>query len=128
AGTLQLSETLTEQPRKFQLAASMGLVVLDRTRLVQRITAGAQVRHAETLRLLKVNLANYFAGALLLPYADFFKECQRARWDVEALEAIFGVTYETVAHRMCNLADPRRRGVPFHFLRADVAGNISKRY
>jgi predicted transcriptional regulator len=33
-----------------------------------------------------------------------------------------------VAHRMCNLADPRRPGVPLHFLRVDVAGNISKRY
>jgi predicted transcriptional regulator/DNA-binding XRE family transcriptional regulator len=127
-GTLQLSDMLTEQPRKFQLAASMGLMVLDRTRLVQRITGGTKARHAETARLIKVNLANYFAGALLLPYADFFKEVQRTRWDVEALEAIFGVTYETVAHRMCNLADPKRRGVPLHFLRADVAGNISKRY
>ena len=40
----------------------------------------------------------------------------------------YGLTYETVAHRLCNLANPRRRSVPFHFLRADVAGNISKRY
>ena len=39
-----------------------------------------------------------------------------------------GSSYETVAHRMCNLSDPRRRGVPMHFLRVDVAGNISKRY
>src|SRR5690606_13597807 len=40
----------------------------------------------------------------------------------------FQVSFETVAHRMCNLADPKRRGVPMHFLRVDVAGNISKRY
>ena len=33
-----------------------------------------------------------------------------------------------VAHRMCNLGDPNRLGVPLHFVRADVAGNISKRY
>ena len=80
------------------------------------------------MRLIKVNLANYFAGALMLPYGDFFKEVERTRYDVELLSSIFGTTYETVAHRLCNLSDPKRPGLPFHFLRADIAGNISKRY
>ena len=128
SGVLELSPSLSEHALKFQVAASMGVLVLDRTRLLERITAGEKVRHAETQRLVKVNLANYFAGALLLPYGDFFKEAQAKRYDVDTLAAIFGVTYETVAHRLCNLSDPRRRGVPFHFLRSDVAGNISKRY
>jgi predicted transcriptional regulator len=75
-----------------------------------------------------VNLASYFAGALMLSYGEFFKEVERARYDVELLSQIFGTTYETVAHRICNLADPKRKGLPFHFLRADIAGNISKRY
>ena len=126
--TLILSPSLTEQPLRFQLAASIGLLALDRERLLERILAGAQMRHPETPKLIKVNLANYFAGALLLPYADFFREVQRTRYDVELLSQIFGTTYETVAHRLCNLSDPKRTGVPFHFLRADVAGNISKRY
>jgi predicted transcriptional regulator/DNA-binding XRE family transcriptional regulator len=124
---LTLSPGMTEQPLKFQLAATMGLLALDRTRLVERM-AGARTKHAETPRLIKVNLANYFAGALLLPYGDFFKEVQRTRYDVELVSSNFGVTYETVAHRLCNLADPKRRGVPFHFLRTDLAGNVSKRY
>ncbi len=38
------------------------------------------------------------------------------------------MSYEACAHRLCNLADPRRPAIPFHFLRVDVAGNISKRY
>lgn len=124
---LELAPTLTEQPLKFQIAATIGLLVLDKTRLVERIV-GAKTKHAETPRLIKVNLANYFAGALMLPYGDFFKEVQRTRYDVELLSSIFGVTYETVAHRLCNLADPKRRGLPFHFIRTDIAGNISKRY
>ncbi|MFT3708868.1 MAG: short-chain fatty acyl-CoA regulator family protein [Archangium sp.] len=124
---LELSPTLTEQPLKFQIACTLGLLTLDRMRLVERII-GAKTRHAETPRLVKVNLANYFAGALMLPYGDFFKEVQRTRYDIELLSSIFGVTYETVAHRVCNLADPKRRGLPFHFIRTDIAGNISKRY
>ncbi|MFZ5468593.1 MAG: helix-turn-helix domain-containing protein [Myxococcota bacterium] len=128
AKTLVLSPSLTEQPLKFQLAASIGLLVMDKARLVDRIVGAAKTRHGETIRLIKVNLANYFAGALLLSYGDFFKEVERTRYDVELLSNIFGTTYETVAHRLCNLSDPKRRGLPFHFLRADIAGNISKRY
>ncbi len=125
---LTLSPDLTEQPLKFQLAASVGLMVLDREKIVERIVGASRTRHAETLRLIKVNLANYFAGALMLPYGDFFKEVERTRYDVELLSNIFGTTYETVAHRLCNLSDPKRMGIPFHFLRSDIAGNISKRY
>ncbi len=125
---LILSPDLTEQPLKFQLAASIGLMVLDREKLVERIVGAMRTRHAETQRLIKVNLANYFAGALMLPYGDFFKEVERTRYDVELLSNLFGTTYETVAHRLCNLSDPKRRGLPFHFLRSDIAGNISKRY
>jgi predicted transcriptional regulator/DNA-binding XRE family transcriptional regulator len=124
--TLTLSPDLTEQPLKFQLAASLGLLALDEQKLTERLVA--RTRHAETPRLIKVNLANYFAGALLLSYGDFFREVQRTRYDVELLSNIFGTTYETVAHRLCNLSDPKRSGLPFHFLRADIAGNISKRY
>ncbi len=128
AKSLTLSASLTEQPLKFQIAASIGLLELDRNGLFERTLKGRATRHAETTRLLKVNLANYFAGALLLPYGDFFKEVQRTRYDAELLANIFGTTYETIAHRLCNLSDPKRPGVPFHFIRADIAGNISKRY
>ena len=126
--SLTLSPWLTEQPLKFQLAACVGLLVLDREKLVERILGDGKTRHAETRKLIKVNLANYFAGALLLSYGDFFKEVERTRYDVELLSNIFGTTYETVAHRLCNLSDAKRSGLPFHFLRADIAGNISKKY
>jgi predicted transcriptional regulator/DNA-binding XRE family transcriptional regulator len=127
--TLTLSPSLTEQPLRFQLATSVGLMLLDQNPSVLKgMLADFKPKHAETERLIKVNLANYFAGALILNYADFFPEVQRTRYDVELLANIFGSTYETVAHRLCNLSDPKRMGIPFHFLRSDIAGNISKRY
>jgi XRE family transcriptional regulator, fatty acid utilization regulator len=125
--TLTLSPDLTEQPLKFQISATLGLLVLDRTRYLERLDV-SRLKHQETARLLKVNLANYFAGALLLPYQDFYREVQRTRYDIELLAQVFNVTYETVAHRVCNLSDPQHRGLPFHFLRTDIAGNISKKY
>ncbi|HLT30338.1 MAG TPA: short-chain fatty acyl-CoA regulator family protein [Myxococcaceae bacterium] len=124
--TLSLSPDLTEQVLKFQLAASMGLLTLDAHRIDARVIG--DTRHPESRRLIRVMLSNYFAGALMLPYDDFFGQVQRTRYDIELLADIFGTTYETVAHRVCNLSAPGRRAIPFHFLKVDLAGNVSKRY
>lgn len=126
--TVRVSSTLSEHHLKFQLAHTIGLIVLDETHIHDELLADLRTRHAETPRLIKIHLANYMAGALLLPYDDFFSEVQCTRYDVEKVAVAFESSYEAVAHRMCNLADPRRPGVPLHFLRVDVAGNISKRY
>lgn len=125
---LRLSAALSEPALKFQLGHVLGLILLDETRLHERLIAAAPPRHAETPRLVKIHLANYFAGAVLLPYDEFFSEVERTRYDVDKVAHSFESSYEAVAHRMCNLGAPRRAGVPLHFLRVDVAGNISKRY
>ncbi len=125
---LTVSSDLFEQRLKFQLAHTVALGLFDEEKLHEPILEGYTGQHAETRRLLKIHLANYFAGALLLPYPEFYREVTSTRHDVELLAQLFESSYETVAHRMCNLSDPRRRGVPMHFLRVDVAGNISKRY
>jgi len=128
ASVLTLSRELGEQRLRFQLAHFVGLRLIDEEHLHEGLVAGYPARLAETEKLIKIHLANYFAGALLLPYQDFFDEAQRTRYDVDRLTTIFDSSYETVAHRLCNLSDPKRRGLPFYFLRLDVAGNISKRY
>lgn len=125
---LLISTDLGDQAAKFQLAHVLGLCVLDGNRLHERLTEGAAFRHVETARLVKIHLANYFAGALLLPYREFFAEVQRTRYDVARLVSLFASSWEAVAHRMCNLGDPRAAGLPLHFLRVDAAGNVSKRY
>jgi hypothetical protein len=127
-GRITIVTSLTEQATKFQLAAAAGLLALDESKLHERLIGEARPRHAETARLIKIHLANYFAGALLLPYDEYWREAQRTRYDVEALAENFGMSYEACAHRLCNLGDPRKPGIPLHFLRVDVAGNISKRY
>ncbi|MBX3251824.1 MAG: DUF2083 domain-containing protein [Myxococcales bacterium] len=126
--TLTVSRRMVDLRLKFQLAHTLGLQLFAAEQLHAPIVEGYAVQHEETPKLIKIHLANYFAGALLLPYARFFEEVTRTRYDVEQLAQLFESSYETVAHRMCNLSDPKRRGVPMHFLRVDVAGNISKRY
>ena len=40
----------------------------------------------------------------------------------------FATSFEQVTHRLTNLQRPGKEGVPFHFLKTDIAGNVSKRF
>src|SRR5438552_3104206 len=71
---------------------------------------------------------NYFAAALLMPYDEFLRLCDETRYDIELLQHHFTTSWEQVCHRLTTLRKPGANGVPFHFVRVDIAGNISKRY
>tara|TARA_Y100000590_G_scaffold12887_1_gene15660 strand:+ start:6658 stop:8082 length:1425 start_codon:yes stop_codon:yes gene_type:complete len=82
----------------------------------------------ESKKLSKVALLNYAGAAIIMPYKPFYEECIKQRYDVELLQNTFAVSFEQVAHRLTCLQNPMMKGIPFHMLRADVAGNISKRF
>ncbi|TIH36597.1 helix-turn-helix transcriptional regulator [Subtercola vilae] len=74
---------------------------------------------------------NYLAGALLVPEdgaVEFLTRAKNAReLSVEDLRDVFGVTYETAAHRFTNLAT-RHLGIPVHFLKVHETGTVVKAY
>ncbi len=82
----------------------------------------------EAKKLTRVALLNYCGAAILMPYKLFHKECKVLKYDLELLQNTFATSFEQVAHRVTCLQDPDMPGIPFHFLRVDVAGNISKRF
>ncbi|MEV7602247.1 short-chain fatty acyl-CoA regulator family protein [Kitasatospora sp. NPDC089797] len=126
-GALHLSPWLTDGRRAFQLATQLAL--LEHRPLLDTLLAAAEpdLTSPQAVDLARIGLANYFAGALLMPYTAFHAAAEDLRYDIELLQARFGVGFETVCHRLSTLQRPGRRGVPFSFLRADRAGNISKR-
>ena len=81
----------------------------------------------ESKKLTQVALLNYCGAAILMPYKLFHKECMKNKYDLELLQNTFATTFEQIAHRVTCLQDPKMPGIPFHFLRVDIAGNISKR-
>lgn len=84
---------------------------------------------SETARAIaKIGLANYFAGAALLPYRVFQDAAQATRHDLERLSDLFGASIEQVAHRLSTLQRPGAKGIPFFFVRVDQAGTITKRH
>ncbi|OOY22573.1 Cro/Cl family transcriptional regulator [Thioclava sediminum] len=84
---------------------------------------------SDTARAIaKIGLANYFAGAALLPYRPFLEAAQETRHDLERLCDIFTASTEQVAHRLSTLQRPGAKGIPFFFVRVDQAGTITKRH
>ncbi|MFI1919254.1 short-chain fatty acyl-CoA regulator family protein [Nocardia sp. NPDC020380] len=122
---LALARRLSPGQRAFQLATQLAF-------LTQSATIGDLIDEADTMPepsrgVLRTGLANYFAGALILPYARFQQAAETLRYDIELLAAKFEVGFETVCHRLSTLQRPGQRGIPFFFVRTDRAGNISKR-
>jgi predicted transcriptional regulator len=96
--------------------------------VLDRLVRDEQLTTPESRALARVALANYFAAALLMPYQPFLEAARAERYDIELLAHRFGASFEQVCHRLTTLRRPGAEGVPLHFLRIDIAGNISKRF
>lgn len=123
---LQLSEVLAQHTLVFQVAHQLAL--LRHGPLLDRLASDRHLTTPDSRALGRVALANYFAGAVMMPYAQFAAAAQALRYDIDLLGRRFRASFEQVAHRLTTLRRPGEEGVPFHFIRVDIAGNISKRF
>lgn len=123
---IDLSELLRASGRMFQLAFQIGM--LEQRELIDRLVSSARLADRNAQWLCRTSLANYFAAALLMPYGRFLAEAKQTRYDVELLSHRFGTSFEQTAHRLTTLQKPDARGVPFFFIRIDIAGNVTKRF
>jgi XRE family transcriptional regulator, fatty acid utilization regulator len=125
-GRLIIDQSLPVESQRFQLAHQ--LVALALKAEISRVVDDAKLRSPAARQLLLIGLANYAAGALLMPYATFRDEARAVRHDIDQLRQSFGVSFEQACHRLSTLQRPQARGVPFFFCRVDMAGNITKRH
>jgi predicted transcriptional regulator/transcriptional regulator with XRE-family HTH domain len=123
---LMLSEVLEPTSRNFQLAQQIGFMSHSQT--IDDIVTKERFQSKASLALARIALANYFAGALLMPYQSFLEAAKTVRYDIDLLRHRFRTSFEQVCHRLTNMRRPGATGIPFHFVRVDIAGNISKRY
>jgi hypothetical protein len=123
---LLLSEVLAPRSRLFQLAHVIGL--LEQSDVFDRVVRDQTLTSDESRRLGRVALANYFAGAVLMPYQAMLESAQRERYDIELLGHRFRASFEQVCHRLTTLRRPGAEGIPLHLVRVDVAGNLSKKF
>jgi XRE family transcriptional regulator, fatty acid utilization regulator len=123
---LRLSELLDGNSRGFHAAYQLGL--LEAKAAMDRVIAEAALSDDAARRLLRVNLGNYFAAAVMMPYGKFHAAAEATGYDLTLLGTRFGAGFEQVCHRLTTLQRPTARGVPFGLLRVDEAGTISKRF
>ena len=123
---LHLSDYVALETKKLYAAAQIaqeGAMVV-----IENYLSEFKFTSEESKKLTKVALLNYCGAAILMPYKLFHQECMKQKYDLELLQNTFACTFEQIAHRVTCLQDPKLPGIPFHFLRVDVAGNISKRF
>jgi hypothetical protein len=96
--------------------------------ILDGLVSDPQLTSEASRRLGRVALANYFAGAVVMPYEDFLTAAKKERYDVDLLSHRFRCSFEQVCHRLTTLRRQGREGVPFSMVRVDIAGNISKKF
>ncbi|MCG8492688.1 MAG: short-chain fatty acyl-CoA regulator family protein [Sneathiellales bacterium] len=123
---LVLSKALPPSTVRFHLALLIGQ--LEQRDLFDDLLKNSSLSDGAAYQRGQNALANYFAGALLLPYIPFYNAAEESRYDIELLQQQFGASYEQICHRLTTLQRPEKSGVPFHLVRSDIAGNISKKF
>ncbi|MEQ6247328.1 short-chain fatty acyl-CoA regulator family protein [Sulfitobacter sp. HNIBRBA3233] len=123
---LHISSRATSQTQTFQILLQVALRRQDP--LLEATLDLARFHSPAARQIAKMGLANYFAGAALLPYGAFLAQAQSYRHDLEALSQHFGASIEQIAHRLSTLQRPGAKGLPFFFVRVDQAGTITKRH
>ncbi len=123
---LVLNGALPAESRRFQLAHRLAARAFAGP--IDAIVADSALDALEARHLLRLGLANYAAGAILMPYAAFRAAARAMRHDIDRLSRRFGVSFEQACHRLSTLQRPDAAGIPFYFCRVDMAGNITKRH
>lgn len=123
---LSIDPSQPAESRRFQLAHQFAALALADE--IAAVIAAAPLRTAAARQLLHVGLANYAAGALLMPYTPFRASARAVRHDIDRLRLEYGVSFEQACHRLSTLQRPGARGIPMFFCRVDMAGNITKRH
>ena len=126
SGILHLSSRAPPETRTFQMLLQLALLTQDK--LLEATLDLARFHSDEARSIAKIGLANYYAGAALMPYAAFLQAARDCRHDLEILAHRFGASIEQVCHRLSTLQRPGAKGIPFFFVRVDQAGTITKRH
>lgn len=124
ARQLQLSEMLPGAARRFQIARQVG--ELEMREEIETLVAGANLSSPEARNAFREHIADYLAGALLLPYRRFLRACEATGYDLAVLQRRFAASFDQVAQRLTTLGRVGERGLPFFTAVIDRAGRMSQ--
>jgi predicted transcriptional regulator len=126
ARRLDISARAQGPTQRFQLLHQVAL--LTQNDLLEATLDLARFSTPEARDIAKIGLANYFAGAALLPYRAFLTAAQRCGTIWNGWPTSSAPASNRSAHRLSTLQRPGAKGIPFFFVRVDQAGTITKRH
>jgi predicted transcriptional regulator len=124
--TLCLNPSQPTVTRTFQMAYHLVQTLLNDQIELELKRSG--FRTSAAVEVCRIGLANFGAGALLMPYRRFAAAARESRHDLDRLSLMFQVSLEQVCHRLSTLQRADHKGIPFYFVKLDHAGNITKRH
>jgi transcriptional regulator with XRE-family HTH domain len=86
-----LSEALRRPQRQFHLLIQIALLSQQAT--LDKICQDQAVQDTQAQSLLKITLAGYFAGAVMMPYSAFLDSAKSLRYDLDLLGRRFGCSF-----------------------------------
>src|SRR6266498_1990254 len=97
--TEEVSDLIQRRMNQFpELEA--GAEALWREAVLDRAAADAHLTSESSRALARVALANYFAGAVLMPYQPFLEAARAEKYDIELLGHRFRSSFEQTCHRL----------------------------
>lgn len=126
ANTLRIDAQQPQAGIRFQMACHIALMTLGDK--IEEVIGEADLQSAAARELLKLGLANYAAGAILMPYEHFRNSARRFRHDIDRMALAYRTSFEQTCHRLSTLQRQHSKGLPVFFCRVDMAGNITKRH
>lgn len=105
---------------RFQIAYHVAATTLGPA--IRAIADAARLRSEVARELLTIGLANYAAGAVLMPYGSFRAAACAFRHDVDRLALLFQTSFEQPCHRLSTMQREGERGLPIFFLQGRYGG------
>ena len=105
-----MSSQLRAENRTFALAYQLALVEF--AAVLERMVAEAAPPDEGIRQLLHMSLANYAAGAIMMPYGRFLASAEAYRYSIDRLCGEYGANVEQIAHRFTTLNRPGRARRP----------------
>jgi hypothetical protein len=124
--TFRIPGALPRETARFQLARLVA--ALEGAEAIDEVARDARLHSDEARERVARALAAYVAGAMLFPYEPFLEAAVALRYDLGLLQHRFRGSFEQICHRLVTLRRPGASGIPFAFMRADPAGNVTKRF
>jgi predicted transcriptional regulator/transcriptional regulator with XRE-family HTH domain len=124
--TLEMPNYASAQIRRYEMSCLL-------VELALKDVIEEQIRQSDLLsspaskELAAIEIIDYLACCLLMPYDRFYSDAMNERYDVDVLSRKYTVGFQLAASRLVSLKRKGASGIPFGMIQTNTAGHLMKR-